>query len=62
MFFAAVLIFGIAHSNAQENIVKASALIGNVGLQYERALGNRFSVIGCKVLFFLHKLVFMQND
>lgn len=32
-------------SNAQNNIIKASLLYGNAGLQYERSLG-KFSLIG----------------
>ena len=31
---------------AQENIVKAGAIIGNFGIQYERSLSDHFSVIG----------------
>jgi len=31
---------------AQENIVKAGAIVGNLGVQYERSLSDHFSVIG----------------
>ena len=31
---------------AQENIVKAGAILGNLGVQYERSLSDHFSVIG----------------
>ena len=41
-----LLIFGITFCNGQDNIVKASALIGNLGVQYERALGSHFSLVG----------------
>ncbi|QTD38836.1 DUF3575 domain-containing protein [Polaribacter batillariae] len=38
----------LAFSNlkAQENIVKAGAILGNLGVQYERSLSDHFSVIG----------------
>ena len=40
-------IFLAFHSlTAQENIVKASIITGNSGLQYERSLFKHFSVIG----------------
>jgi hypothetical protein len=32
--------------SAQENIVKASTLVGNLGVQYERSLSDHFSLIG----------------
>lgn len=32
--------------NAQENIVKASLTFGNAGLQYERLLVNKLSIVG----------------
>lgn len=31
---------------AQENIVKASWIVGNLGVQYERSLSDHFSIIG----------------
>ncbi|WP_299365899.1 DUF3575 domain-containing protein [Winogradskyella sp.] len=31
---------------AQENIVKAGAILGNLGVQYERSLSKHFSIIG----------------
>jgi hypothetical protein len=42
------LVFAFAFSsvNAQENIIKAGAFIGNIGLQYERSISNNFSVVG----------------
>jgi hypothetical protein len=46
IFFTATCLFVFTNSNSQENIIKASALIGNVGLQYERALSERFSLVG----------------
>ena len=36
--------FGFLRTSYAQNIVKASALLGNIGLQYERALGKRFSL------------------
>lgn len=44
--FSAICILMFANSYGQDNIVKASALLANVGLQYERALNDHFSVIG----------------
>jgi hypothetical protein len=31
---------------SQENIVKASSIVGNIGVQYERSLSPHFSVVG----------------
>ena len=31
---------------AQENIVKAAGIVGNLGVQYERSLSDHFSIIG----------------
>ena len=31
---------------AQENIVKASGIVGNAGVQFERSLSDHFSIIG----------------
>lgn len=46
ILFATFLMLGLTQGNGQENIVKASGMIGNLGVQYERALGSRFSLIG----------------
>ena len=32
--------------SAQENIVKASGIVGNAGVQFERSLSDHFSIIG----------------
>lgn len=45
--FLIFLVFaGITKMEAQENIVKASLLYGNAGLQYERSLSQHFSLVG----------------
>ncbi|WP_350288023.1 DUF3575 domain-containing protein [uncultured Croceitalea sp.] len=41
-----VALFGLSSLEAQENIIKAGALIGNLGIQYERSLSDHFSLIG----------------
>jgi len=38
------LFFGFTTLNAQENIVKASVVFGNAGIQYERSLSQHFSL------------------
>lgn len=38
--------FAFFSMNAQKNAVKASGVIGNYGVQYERLLGKNFSLIG----------------
>ena len=38
------LFLGLNNLNAQENIVKASLLYGNAGIQYERSLSQHFSL------------------
>lgn len=40
------LVIGLNQSSAQQNIVKASTLVGNLGVQYERSLSDHFSLIG----------------
>ncbi len=44
--FTAICILMFTSNYGQDNILKASALIANVGLQYERALNDHFSLIG----------------
>ncbi|MFM9988072.1 DUF3575 domain-containing protein [Flavobacterium sp.] len=45
--FLIFLVFaGITKIEAQENIIKASLLYGNAGLQYERSLSQHFSLVG----------------
>lgn len=39
-----VLFFGFTTIKAQENIVKASVVFGNAGIQYERSLSQHFSL------------------
>ncbi|MBC8884160.1 DUF3575 domain-containing protein [Flavobacterium piscinae] len=39
-----VLLLGFTSLNAQENIVKASVVFGNAGIQYERSLSQHFSL------------------
>ena len=46
ILFTATCIFVLTTSYSQENIIKASTLLGNVGLQYERALTEHFSLVG----------------
>lgn len=41
-----VLSITVSNTFSQENIVKASNIIGNLGLQYERSLDDHFSIIG----------------
>ena len=42
LFF--ILFLGVIKLQAQENIVKASLIYGNAGVQYERSLSQHFSV------------------
>lgn len=42
----ALLLAGTLTVQAQGNIVKASLLFGNAGIQYERAIGKHFSLAG----------------
>lgn len=42
LFF--ILFLGIIKLQAQENIVKASLIYGNAGVQYERSLSQHFSI------------------
>lgn len=42
----ALLLAGTLTLQAQGNIVKASLLFGNAGVQYERAIGKHFSLAG----------------
>jgi len=44
LFFALILSVNIIF--AQKNIIKASAVIGNLGLQYERSIANNISIVG----------------
>ncbi|MFS4417730.1 DUF3575 domain-containing protein [Maribacter sp. 2307ULW6-5] len=46
ILFTTLFLIGVVGANGQNNVIKASALIGNLGLQYERALGDRFALIG----------------
>ena len=41
-----VFVFTVNSLVAQENIVKASTIIGNLGVQYERSLSEHFSLVG----------------
>ena len=41
-----VFVFTINNLVAQENIVKVGAIVGDVGLQYERSLSEHFSLVG----------------
>ncbi|HOZ73734.1 MAG TPA: DUF3575 domain-containing protein [Flavobacterium sp.] len=45
-FLLTLLLAGLFQMDAQNNIVKASVVFGNAGVQYERALGKHFSVAG----------------
>jgi len=45
-FLTTLCIWVFSSSYGQDNILKASALIGNVGVQYERALNDHFSLVG----------------
>ena len=44
LFFALILVANIIF--AQQNIIKASTVIGNLGLQYERSITNNISIVG----------------
>ena len=46
IIFTVLVVFVLSNSYGQRNAIKASALTGNLGLQYERAIGNRFSILG----------------
>jgi len=41
-----IITLSINNVTAQENIVKTSAILGNLGIQYERSLNDHFSLIG----------------
>jgi hypothetical protein len=41
-----LLAFTFSLLNAQENIIKAAGVTGNLGLQYERSISSHFSVVG----------------
>ncbi|SHJ17933.1 DUF3575 domain-containing protein [Flavobacterium haoranii] len=46
---------------SQENIVKASSIVGNIGVQYERSLSPHFSVVG-QVGYSMTRIFINDND
>lgn len=44
LLFFVILLLGVVELRAQENIVKASLVFGNLGVQYERSLSQHFSL------------------
>ena len=46
---------------SQENTIKASSIIGNLGIQYERSLSHHFSVVG-QVGYSMTRIFINNND